>query len=702
MRRTNLLGACLPLLAGLQAPIAAGQSCPGYTFQCLHPAFLKTEISRSYARYESPVSPVEAADGDFTARFKSPSGKDVVLVVKTPVTTATYNVPAVKPGQTAYDYLNGALYLASGKPRHNTIINIPKNTYSFNFPLNSNCTSPTDHQPKYVHWQLVGGTDLVVDGHGSTVNFSDLCLGLNLAGVNRVLFKNFTFAWPNLQIATVASVTQTGGNGNDGYTYDVHIDAAHTANLPNTLSAATAWDATAHHWDLVDIDADVSYGNGVALTCIETPAQRKTAGCTVKNIPSYGVKFTKGASVLLRHFDFASAVSATGQDITFDNITLQNIIGTGFVYSQGRGLRVTHSRLARLKQQPISGDGNASIITGGVSGDIVFDHDTFGYQGDDAFDLNTPMVRFTPTQVNNTTPMATYQFEAGKADQLEWPPSDAVQNGDTIGLFDNALAFHGVATVKSVSTSANGQRSIVTLDPAIPKSLSKSAFIAADLTSTSGARYLITGNRFAFNRARALLLQTPYGWVAHNQFAGQTLKSVYILASLYWGEGNGAQELVLADNNFQDSGHRQDFLPLDVMAEAANFPNNEDEIAGTSAEKPAINQDIVIADNEFDSDQVTAVVNLSSLNNVVLSGNRFVLGQKLQPNETRQFPLSIHDASNIYFDSGNRLSAQWLSTASCVQSRLLAISNPPPKVTAAKPVACAIAATTAGLSLSGQ
>ena len=704
LKKPVTVSAFLWLAAGFHATPVMAQSCRAYTFQCLHPAFLKTEILPTYAPYEPAVSPAaaNATKNDFISKFYSPGGKQVVLVVKTPVTKATYNVPAIKPGQTAYDYLNGALYLASGSPRHNTVINIPKNIYNFNFPLNSNCTSSTDHQPKYVHWQLAGGDDLVVDGHGSTVNFSDLCLGLNLANVNRVLFRNFTFAWPNLQIATVATVTGTGGNANAGYTYDVHIDAAHTAKLPNTLVAVTSWDREAGHWDLVNIDTDVSYGNGVALTCTETPAQRKTAGCTVKNIPTSGAPFLKGASVLLRHYDFASAVSATGEDITFDNITLQNIIGTGFVYNQGRGFRVTHSTLERLKGQPISGDGNASIITGGVGGDIVFDHDSFGYQGDDAFDMNTPMVRFTPAQVNNTTPMATYRFNAAKPDQLDWPPYDAVQAGDTIGLSNNALAFQSVATVKSVSTPTNGQPSTVTLDRAIGGTLGKSAFIAADLTSTAGARYLIAWNTFAFNRARALLLQTPYGWVADNRFVGQTLKSVYVLASLYWGEGNGAEELVIARNNFQNSGHRQDFLPLDVMAEAANFPNNEDEIAGTKAATPAINQDIVIAGNQFDSDQVTAAVNLSSVNNAVLSGNRFTLGQKPQPTETYQFPLSIHDASHIYFDNRNSVSAGWLSTASCAQSRLLALSDPPPTVSVFKPVACGVAATTADVVLGGQ
>jgi len=49
--------------------------------------------------------------------------------------------------------------------------------------------------------------------HGSAVNFSDFCLGMVLANVNRVTLRNFEFAWPDIQIASVATVVAIGGNG---------------------------------------------------------------------------------------------------------------------------------------------------------------------------------------------------------------------------------------------------------------------------------------------------------------------------------------------------------------------------------------------------------------------------------------------------------------------------------------------------------
>ena len=573
---------------------------PTEPLQSLYPEFLQTAITPAYWQHEAPVSPAkyEADHGDFLAEFTSPSGKRVRLVVKAPVTTTQYDVPPIGKGQTAYDYLNEALYDASGNPRTATYIKFPKSTYNIEFPLNSDCSH------NYVHWQLPSGaSDLVIDGQGSTVNFSDFCLGLNLPNVDRVTFRNFTFSWPDLQIATVGTIIAVGGNGNTGYTYDVHIAPEHTAHLPKILAAINAWDSVHEHWDTADTN-NVSYGDGfstgsgVALTCEETPVRQKISGCTARGITSYGVLFKVGQSVLLRHYDYASAITASGNDITFDRIILQNLIGFGFGYSQGRGLRIAHSVVARMAGQPISAGGNGSLIVPGVSGDVVFDDDSFGYSGDDPFDMNSPLIRFTPLQVSNntnttnnvSTPMNTYTLKASNpSNQLQWPAAFGVQNGDTIGLFDNALGFGGVAKAVSVTT-VDSNTSLLTLDHAVSPSLRRAGFIAADLTTSAGARYLIRDSTFLYTSARALLLQTPFGWVTHNHFAGQTQREVYVLASQYWGEGPGAQELIINHNTFDGRGaHQQGFFALDVMAESTDFfsgqfPNVQNEVSGTDSE----------------------------------------------------------------------------------------------------------------------
>jgi len=714
MRFARISTAAL-LLLGFDLSASHAQGCSSYTFECLRPEFQESQIKQAYAEHESPTTPAryDAANGDYLAEFTSPSGKLVKIVVKAPVTDQEYDVPRIRPGETAYEYLNNALYASPNVARHGAVVNFPKDVYNFDFPLFSNCTSATDHQPKYVHWQVAGASDLVIDGHGSTVNFSDFCLGLNLATVNRVTLRNFTFAWPNIRIASVATIVAVGGNGTTGYTYDVKIPAAEAIDVPKRVAGTTAWDRSANHWDLHNPNDDVSYGDGVTsgapLQCVETPEERKSSGCTAKNIPSYGVQFKVGESVLLHYYSFATAISASGNDITFDHITFKNLIGSDFTYTQGRGLRVTHVVLTRMKDQPISG-GGGSLLTN-VSGDVVFDNSSFSYQADDAFDMNTTIVRFTPAAVVNNTPMNTLTFDLSTPTLLPWPGANLVQAGDVIGLFDNGLLFQGVAKVESVSSPANGGNPVLTLDRAVSSDLGQTGFIAGDLSASAGARYLFSNNVFAFNRARALLLQTPYGWVNENRFVGQTLKQVYVLASRYWGEGPGAQELVLSKNQFDAVGHdyKSGFFALDIMAEAANFPNFQDEVADTDSAAAPVNQNIIVADNMFTTDRPRAVVNVSSANNVIFANSSFNLKEQSAQfnapgaassdgNEDgpRQFPVAIHDASNIFFGNIDTYSSG-LPDTSCADSIMLQLSDPPPKIFPFAPIACKIPATTSDL-----
>jgi hypothetical protein len=281
-----------------------------------------------------------------------------------------------------------------------------------------------------------------------------------------------------------------------------------------------------------------------------------------------------------------------------------------------------------------------------------------------------------------------------------------VQAGDIIGLFDNALAFKGVVKVESVSSTGStgsGGNPVLTLDRAVDSDLGQAGFIAGDLSASAGARYLFSNNVFAFNRARALLLQTPYGWVNQNRFVGQTFKEIYALASLYWGEGPGAQELVVSNNQFDAADHNYltGFFALDILTEAANFPNFQDEVTGTSVAAPPVNQNIIVADNTLTTDRPQAIVNISSVNNVVLSHNALRLQERQSAAfgddpGPRQYPVTIHDASNVFFGDIDSYSYRLPGTA-CANSIMLQLSEPPPQVSAFVPIACELSVTTSGV-----
>jgi hypothetical protein len=75
--RSALIALSLSLSCVVCLSAAHAQDCSAYTFECLHPEFLKSQIKQAYADYESPTTPViyDAARGDYLAQFASPSGK---------------------------------------------------------------------------------------------------------------------------------------------------------------------------------------------------------------------------------------------------------------------------------------------------------------------------------------------------------------------------------------------------------------------------------------------------------------------------------------------------------------------------------------------------------------------------------------------------------------------------------------------------
>src|SRR5262249_2346061 len=123
----------LCVLSGVMVAAAEptyAQDGQNYTFESLHPEFLRTQITPAYAHYEQPTSPAEYSpeNNDFLAQFSSPTGKRVTVVVKSPITNKEYDVPPRKSGQTLVDYLDSA-FLADGQPRSGTIIKFPKDAY---------------------------------------------------------------------------------------------------------------------------------------------------------------------------------------------------------------------------------------------------------------------------------------------------------------------------------------------------------------------------------------------------------------------------------------------------------------------------------------------------------------------------------------------------------------------------------------------
>jgi hypothetical protein len=90
----------------------------------------------------------------------------------------------------------------------------------------------------------------------------------------------------------------------------------------------------------------------------------------------------------------------------------------------------------------------------------------------------------------------------------------------------------GTTSLKSLSNPRIGLT--INLKDSAPQGATQ----IADLSRVS-ARFVIRNNKFLFNRARGLLLQSSHGLVENNDFTGQTLHGIIVGAG--WGEARACK-----------------------------------------------------------------------------------------------------------------------------------------------------------------
>jgi hypothetical protein len=585
----------------------------------------------SYAERVASTSPSSPVEGDLVDRSIAANRRSVTVVIKAPVVNRIYRVAPIGKGQTPIAYFANAVAAAGNSA---TVVFPKGQVYDFGA---IDCLNGSD--PKYTpaYWQISNATDLVIDGSGSTLNFTSPCQGIVLNGAQRVVLKNFVIDWPRLKIAAVGTVTATGGNGTSGYTYSLQLDPEYvTPDAPRQIAAVTAWDSAKGHWSLDYPQEDVSYGGNATPTL-------SSAGFA-SNVTSYGVAFGKGRRVLVR-YNFPSGAPAvtlaSGVDVTFQALTIYSSPQVGFFMAQGRGMRIDHCTITRSNGRPISLFADAVHISGAVAGDIVVENSSFAYQGDDGFNINTPLIGVG---------------RSAGTDQVSVPSWFLPETGDPLALFGPELAFFAKnlpLRVESVYANSNATN---TLYLSAPIPVTAEGGYLVDL-ATPSARYIIRHNQYLHNRARGVLLQSAYGLVQDNTFVGQTLFPIYLVSSTFWGEGAGAQNLLVIGNRVSQPGRGGGLAAVVVVREdsAANPVYVSRFAPGKFPPIPAIHQNLIFAGNVIEHTPGAGFY-ISSANNVVLYRN--ILSDTVQspvPNTLNaapviDVPVVINDASNILLE----------------------------------------------------
>jgi hypothetical protein len=504
--------------------IAADNSSPN-TLAHYDPALAKaTEAYGPLFSTHIPRSSSEqAGSGDFVEKIEAPDGGEVRVLVKVPAPAEPGKILKVAPiaaGEIANDYFDRAIKeaIAGGY----AAVLFPKTVYNFAAPPP---TSPG-------HWLIKGAKDLTIDGQGSTLDFaSPVVAGVTISGSQRLIFKNFNIDWPNELMASLGTIASAD---KAHHTMTVRIEPQYHVNANTRIVALSLWDAKSDpknpHLALKDYREQYTNNQGTVYL-----------GNNSFQIPYWNFNLAVGDAVMVRHWGWdpwKNAVqTGASHDIDFENVNIYASPYLGFLLSGGGGYRISHCSVTRLNPSRLVSSEADTVHIADNTGDIIIEDSTFGYQGDDGINIHGAVGTFEREPDNSL------HWTAGG--ESSYAPYGWIAGSDTLGFFNGTFGFLGTTSLQSRSNPKIG------LSLALKDSAPQGATQLADLSRVS-ARFVIRNNRFLFNRARGMLLQSSHGLVENNSFTGQTMHGIIVGAG--YGEGPGVQNVVFRGNRFSNVG----------------------------------------------------------------------------------------------------------------------------------------------------
>lgn len=586
-----------------------------------------------------PRSGAEAAvPGDFVEKIEAPDGSEVRVLVKAPAPAEPGKILRMSPiasGESANDYFDRAIKeaISSG---YATLV-FPKAVYNFAAPPT---TSPG-------HWLIKGAKDLTIDGQGSTLDFaSPLVAGVTIGSSLRIVFKNFNVDWPNEPMASIGTIASVD---NSHHTMTVKIEPEYKVGANTHIVALSRWDADTDPKNphLALRDYQEQYTNNSHTVYL---------GNSTFEVPHWNLNLKVGDVVMVRHWGQApwknAIQTSASYDIDFENVNVFASPYLGFLLSGGGGYRLSHCSVTRLNAARLVSSEADAVHIADNSGDIIIEGSTFGYQGDDGINIHGAVGTF------EREPDQSLHWTAGG--ESSYAPYGWTAGTDALGFFNDTFGFLGATGLQSRSNPRIGLS--LTLKDGAPRGATQ----LADLSRVS-ARFVIRNNRFLFNRARGLLLQSSHGLVENNEFTGQTMHAIIVGAG--YGEGPGVQNVIFRGNRFSNVGS----FPSAASGPNADVRYGAVEVAVLQGPENVksmspVHEGLIFDGNTF-SDLQGPGLFISRANAVVVANNQFKntnLSRVMDADPNLNGSIVVTRAHNVYLSKNAMIGAGalWIDTTS--------------------------------------
>ncbi len=421
----------------------------------------------------------------------------------------------ITDGQVNSDWETMLLALSACRETHAAALNIPHGTYTFDDPkiLTHNSGG---------HIQLVGLTDLTINGNGSLFIFHYLRDGCDFTNCQRVRLTNFTVQW-DFDIAAPGVVQTLHGQK------VIAVNPAYPISAQTPVGAVTEYDTAHLRWRMVE--KEVYNPTGVTLVAPQTLSS-----------PDFNL-FPTGDTVAVRMYVYSVVGFQfsfnNNADLTFDHLTAENCPGMVYLgYGCDRGFAWNACVIQRRNPtHDLVSTGADGIHLTSTHGDAIIQNCNFSYLGDDSLNLcsvwMTVEARLNNRQATILTTVADPNY---------------VEVGDEFAFLNQAnLAPLGTAHVSNISFDSTSDLYTLTFLEPLPAAL-PSGTVVANLARSSD-RALIATNYFHDHRARGMLVQAHDVSITNNRIRNVMGGAIQLTADIAdWHEGYGCADVAVTGN----------------------------------------------------------------------------------------------------------------------------------------------------------
>lgn len=448
---------------------------------------------------------------------------------------------------------------------------------------------------------LHGFSDVLIDGGGATLVFSNVVSCFSIAESDCVEIRNlkFDWDWDSKPLSDIVTVANSRGNELDLIFRDREADE-------NTIfSAITQCDPETFTYGAKRATREnYIYQNP---KCIESVTKTDKYTLHIKHDGSFS-SYADGEVYILRHYVYDASFMglSSSRNVTVDGVSLYGYPGSGFI-ANGKASHfqlinsyigvnpdfkeTRHTSLGADAIHIVNSDGCFNIRNNDISG-----------QGDDALNVHDGLG--CADEVNGNEIMLTAN-------------AMLVEVGDTLGFRDEKFNLTDITAKVIAKEQIRCDYCRLTFDRNLEGIVGKNYIVFS--TAYDSGNYIVRDNYIHENRARGFLLQSSNGLCENNTFYKTDMQAIKVVMDItrgLWYEGTGVDRLVIRNNKFE----------LCTYGRSGEVITIETNLDGETAESQPFTN-IEITGNTF-VDFPKYVLNANNVNGLTFTGNTVDAGKK--------------------------------------------------------------------------